>query len=139
MKGDADPITDEEWLLRLVWKDRVTQRVPILSPNAFEPRDNETDGISFFRLACLNEPEDALLPIHEAKRDSYAIAKISVSILKTLSLSVKPDPRADVAGHVVVPELNISDYKANKSKFATIKLRLAETAGANIVRHPPVP
>jgi hypothetical protein len=139
MKADADPITEDEWLLRLIWKDRVTQRVPVISPNAFEPRDNETGGISFYRLACLNDPADALLPIHETKRDSYAIVKVPVSLMTEFTLHVRSDPRQDVPGHVVVPELNSTDYKANKSKFATIKLRLAEMASANIVRYAPSP
>ncbi len=138
MKGESDPITDDEWLLRLVWKDRVTKRVPIISPNAFEPRENETTGISFYRMACLNDPLDALLPINESKRDSYAIVKVPISILSELKLHAKPDPRHDIPGHVVVAELNITDYSANKSKFATIKLKLAEVASANIVRYPPL-
>jgi hypothetical protein len=49
MKAETDPITEDEWLIRLVWEDRVTTRVPITSPNAFEPRKIETDGISFYR------------------------------------------------------------------------------------------
>jgi hypothetical protein len=27
MKAETDPITDDEWLIRLVWEDRVTTRV----------------------------------------------------------------------------------------------------------------
>ena len=53
MRPESDPSADDEWLIRLVWKDRVTNRVPVISPNAFEPRKDETDGISFYRRDCL--------------------------------------------------------------------------------------
>ena len=136
MKAETDPITDDEWLIRLVWGNRLTNRVPVISPNAFEPRDTETEGISFYRLACLNDPTDALIPIQELKRPRYAIVKIPVTVFRELNLSVQPDPSADVPGHVVVPEINITGYKADKARFTPIKLRLAEVASENIVRMP---
>jgi hypothetical protein len=136
MKAETDPITEDEWLIRLVWEDRVTSRVPIISPNAFEPRKTETDGISFYRRACLNDPADALLPFAADKRARYAIVQIPVSLLTTLGLSVRPAPIPDVPGHVVVPEINITDYLADKAPFTPIKLRLAEAASENIIRRP---
>jgi hypothetical protein len=136
MKAETDPIAEDEWLIRLVWEDRVTRRVPIISPNAFEPRKSETDGISLYRHACLNDPSDALLPFAADKRSRYTIVQIPVNLLATLGLSVRPAPIPTVAGHVVVPEINITDYMADKARFTPIKLRLAEAASANIVRMP---
>ena len=43
---------------------------------------------------------------------------------------------AAVPGHVVVPEINITSYLADKPRFTPIKLRLAEAASGNIVRRP---
>jgi len=51
----------------------VTNRAPIISPNAFEPRKAETDGISFYRRECLSDPADVLVPFAEDKRPRYAI------------------------------------------------------------------
>jgi hypothetical protein len=136
MKAETDLITQDEWLIRLVWEDRVTTRVPIISPNSFEPRKNETDGISFYRRACLNDPADALTPFAEDKRPRYAIVQIPVSILATLGLSVHSAPIAAIPGHVVVPEINITAYMADKARFTPIKLRLAEVASENIIRRP---
>lgn len=135
MKAETDPITDDEWLVRLVWGDRLTNRVPVISPNAFEPRATETEGISLYRLDCLNDPTDALMPIQESKQPRYAIVKIPVSLLISLGLSTQPQP-GQVPGHVVVPELNITDYNADKARFTPIKLRLAEAASENIIRRP---
>src|SRR3989442_552368 len=114
MKAESDPITEDEFLLRLVWEDRVTSKAPIISPNSFEPRPNETDGISFYRRDCLKDPADALVPIAPEKRDRYAIVQIPVSTLRSLNLTVEPRPRSDVPGHVVAPELNVTDYLVNK-------------------------
>jgi hypothetical protein len=136
MKAETAPITADEWLLRLVWEDRVTTRVPIISPNSFEPRKAEIEGISFYRAACLNDPTDALIPFAEDKRPRYAIVQIPVHLLTALGLSVRPAPTPTVPGHVVVPEINITDYSANKARFTPIKLRLAEVASENILRRP---
>jgi hypothetical protein len=140
MKAETDPITPDEWLIRLVWEDRFTNRVPVISPNSFEPRAGkhpDTGGISLFRKDCLNDPADALLAIPaEEKRPRYGIVQIPVSLLAELSLSVRPDPIGAVPGHVVVPELNIVDYTADKARFTPIKLRLAEVASENILRRP---
>lgn len=136
MKSETDPITDDEFLIRLVWGDRVTDRVPTISPNAFEPRKSELDGISFFRQSCLGDPIDALIPIAEEKRSRYAIVQIPVSLLTLLGLTVRPAPISAVTGHVVVPEINNDAYQADKDRFTPIKLRLAEAASANILRRP---
>lgn len=136
MKPETEPIAEDEWLIRLVWEDRVTDGVPIISPNTFEPRKNETEGISFYRRACLNDPVDALIPLAEEKRARYAIVQLPVSLFTTLGLNVRPDPIPDMPGHVVVPEINITEYRADKKRFIPIKLRLAEVASENIIRRP---
>jgi hypothetical protein len=136
MKPESAPISDDEWLIRLVWEDRVSKRIPIISPNAFEPRKNETDGISFFRRECLDDPGAALQVIAEEKRPRYALVLVPVPLLASLGLSIRPAPISQIPGHVVVPQLNIDDYLADKARFTPIKLRLAEVASENIIRWP---
>lgn len=53
---------------------------------------------------------------------------ISVACIKSLGLTVVSKPISEVAGHVVIPELNASAYQANKSRFTSVKLALAEEA-----------
>lgn len=143
MKPETDSITDDEWLLRRVRVERFrTDKTPIISPNAFEPRvkgrDIDHDGISLYREACVSAPADILATVAEDKRHEYGIVRVPVSLLKALNLSVQihQDPR--VLGHVVIPELNAAAYEADKAPFTPIKERLATVASedANIVRRP---
>jgi hypothetical protein len=143
MKSEADPITDDEWLLRRIHKDRFkTNRVPIISPSAFEPRvkgrDPDVDGISLYREACLASPDEILATVAEEKRHEYAIVRVPVSALQELELSVDLKPDERVKGHVIIPELNATDYAATKSVFTPTLLDLARLASQdeNIVRTP---
>lgn len=143
MKSEDDPITDDEFLLRRIWKDRFrTNNVPIISPNAFEPRfkgrDVDTDGISLYREACLQSPDAILATIPWERRAETGIVRIQVGFLKSLSLSVEKKPGEQVPGHVVIPELNARDYQSDKGRFTAIKYRMAIEASKeeNIVRQP---
>jgi hypothetical protein len=141
MKPETDPIAADEWLLRLVIRDRFTARVPTISQNTFEPRvkgrEPDTNGLSFFRRDCLNDPADALLAMPEEKRPHYGIVQVPVSMLAGLGLSVTNDPIPEVPGHVVIPELNSTDYATAPARFSTAKVRLAEVASENILLRPP--
>jgi len=143
MKAETDPITDDEWLLRRVRVEKFrTDKVLRISPNAFEPRikgrEPDIDGIRFYRAACLADPSEILATIAPERRHEYGIVRISVSLLKSLQLSVKSKPEGRIRGHVVVPELHSRDYESDKSRFTPIKEKLAAQASeeANIVRWP---
>jgi len=143
MKAEHDPITDDEWLLRRVHFQRFrTDRTPIISRSAFEPRiqgrDPDTDGISFYRAACLNDPEEILAMLEPQRREENGIVRLQVSFLKSLHLSVVSKPDARVKGHVVIPELNAQDYQVHKDRLLPVLLRMAEEASKNenIVRRP---
>src|SRR5262245_13181707 len=121
MKSEDDPITDDEWLLRHVRKERFrTDEVPLVSPTALEPRlkarNPDTDGISFFRAACLADPVEILAGVSADRRREYGIVKVSAGFLNTIHLTVKNKP-GEIKGHVVVPELNAIDYQRNKARF----------------------
>jgi hypothetical protein len=144
MKLECEPITDDEWLLRRVWHDRFcTSKVPIISRGAFEPRikgrDPDTTGISLYRSACLSTADEILELIPEDKRDATGIVRIRVGELKALGLSVRPEPSQQIAGHVIIPELNATDYQKNKPVLAAVGLRLAEIASKGILREPKPP
>lgn len=147
MKPENDPITDDEWLLRRVWRDRFrTEKIPIISPGAFEPRFKghhiDSDGISLYREACLDDPADTLAEVAGDKRNSTGIVRLSVLFLKSLGLTAANRPRPGIKGHVVIPELNSDDYKAAKGRFTPILKALADEASKdeNIVRRPvPLP
>jgi hypothetical protein len=141
MKPETDPIDDDEWLLRRVRVERFrTDDVPMISPNAFEPRvrgrDRDDDGISLFREACLSEPVQVLSTIEVGKRSQYGIVKVQVRNLREMSLSVQSKPDLGIPGHVVIRELNADEYQQDRARMTPIKLRLAELASQNIVVWP---
>jgi hypothetical protein len=140
VKPETDPITDDEWLIRLVHFDKFTGKVPPVSPNAFEPRVKgdhpDATGLSLFRKDCLADPEQVLAVVSADKRPLKGLVLIPVPLLAELGLTVRPDPIPDVPGHVVIPELNSAAYAADKARFTPTKVRLAEAAGQNILRRP---
>ena len=144
MKPEDDPITDDEWLLRRVRQELFpTPQYPVFSNEAFKPRykgyDPDTDGISFFREACVDAPQDVLADVPAEKRAYNGIVRVSVAFLKSLGLTIQNKPEPPIKGHVVIPQLNAGDYKADKARFhADPALALAKEASKdeNIVRHP---
>jgi hypothetical protein len=145
MKDEAEPITDDEWLLRRVHLDRFrTDKVPLVSPGAFEPRfkgrDPDTTGISLYRADGLADPSEALATVPADRGHEYAVVRIPMSLLKQLKLSARIEPDEPIKGPVVIPELNANDFKANKTLFTPKQLALAEEASKdeNIVRRPPI-
>src|SRR5262245_19477377 len=115
MKSEDEPITDDEWLLRRVWRDRFrTESIPIISPDAFAPRcagrDIVADGISLYRNACVALPYDILAEVTEGKREDTGIVCVSVAFSKSLKLTVVSRPQPPISGHVIIPELNAQAY-----------------------------
>lgn len=143
MKDEGDPITDDEWLLRRVWNKRFrTDKTPIVSPNAFEPRltgrDRDADGISLYRAECLDDPTDILATLDPARRPETAVVRVRVSSIRSWGFSVRSKPVPEIKGHVTIPELNAGDYEADKGRFTPIKERLATEASRdeNVLQHP---
>lgn len=73
------------------------------------------------------------------KREVTGLVLLPYARLLELGLSATPKPIDDVARHVVVPELNSSDYEREKAKFTAVKLALAEAASRTIHRRPTPP
>jgi hypothetical protein len=132
MKSEDEPITPDEFVIRLIWHEflRLGETVAVQAV-AFKPRDNESDGISVFRLACLSDPTDALQAISTDKRGKYALALLKVEDLKKLSLSVVPAKIDSVPGHAVIPELNCHAVKQNRAFWKSTQLDLAALASQN--------
>jgi hypothetical protein len=61
MKPESEPVADDEFVLRLVWHAFFRPGADLcVLPRAFHPRDDETTGISVYRVACLDRPADVL-------------------------------------------------------------------------------
>jgi hypothetical protein len=137
MKDQNAPVTPDEVVLRLVWWTHYKPGLAAcVREDAFEPKRHETDGISLFRAACLSGPSDALAAIAEEKRGLYAIAALPVADVFGLGLTVQPAPIEAVAGHAVVPELNILTFKAEKERWRKVMKLMAVIASRNVVHAP---
>ena len=141
-KRESDPISEDELLVRRVWGERFRSgKLPFVSPSAFEPRTTgdspDVDGISLYRLDCLESASDALRTILDDKKKQQT-GVVSVQILEVRSIrsmqltvaesyedELKPDR---IAGHVVIPELNSLEYSAKKSEMKQAMLDLATYA-----------
>lgn len=133
MKSENEPVTPDEFVVRLIWHQFLRPGEPVpVQPVAFKPRDDETEGISVFRLACLSDPKDTLAAMLPEKRDRYAIAVLPVAELLALGLSVKPARIESVPGHAVIPELNITAVKAGRLWWKELQLKLVALAAKNL-------
>lgn len=137
MKAENESVSDDEFVLRLVWGDYFKESLPLpIQPAAFEPKDSEPEGISVFRDSCLPSPADTLVVISPNKRNRYFLARLSVLDLRALGLTVRPDPIQAVPGHAVIPELNAVDCRTKKAFWRVVQKQLAELASRNIVYRP---
>jgi hypothetical protein len=139
MKGEDEPIEADELVVRCIWTFHYKPALaaPVVR-EAFEPRKDETDGISVYRLACLTSSEQALEAFAEDKRDRYAIAMLQVSEIEKLGLTVVPARIERVPGHAVIPELNITAFLQDRAKSRETQKELTAIANRNIVRGPKV-
>ncbi len=137
MNSEDEPIAKEEYILRLIWKDFFIDGVPPkISERAFRPRPDETDGISVFRESCLSDPNEILNVIAEAKREKYAIVRLPVYELLAMGLSVRSSKIESLAGHAVVPELNIVALHSDMKQTQKLQNALAEIAKNNVIQKP---
>jgi hypothetical protein len=133
MTDETSPVSPDEVVVRLIWVAFYTPDRPVpVSEGAFRPKPGETDGISVFRTACLNDPRDVLAVISPDKRDKYALALVPVSELMALGLTVCPAKIDAVPGHAVVPELNVTGIPAGAAGRALLR-QLAVIASKNLI------
>ncbi|MCU0721843.1 MAG: hypothetical protein MUC83_19185 [Pirellula sp.] len=145
-KRESDPISEDELLVRRVWVKRFrSDKVPFVSPSAFEPRTEgdspDIDGISLYRLDCLENASDALGTIlDEQKRQQNGVVSIQVlevrsirSMRLTVAESYEDELKPNrIPGHVVIPELNSLEYAAKKTVMKQAMLELATYASAPV-------
>ena len=137
MKSEADPITDDEYVLRLIWHEYLTPGPPLkISDSAFTPKKHEPGGVSLYRASCLTDAVETLLVIAAEKRSRYGIASLLVADLRHLGLTLVPHKNAVVAGHVMLNELTRAAWEADKARWLPVLSSLAKLARAKIVLWP---
>jgi len=127
-KAETDPITDDEFLLRRIRRERLRpDQTPIISFKAFEPRtkgrEPDVDGISMFRLACLANPGAIV-----GDATDNGVVQIPASELRRLGLTINSSPVPSIPGHVVIRELNAAEWLNSKNRLKMIAEELAVVA-----------
>lgn len=126
---ETDECSNTEYLLRIIPADFYkSELTPPIQRPAFSPSPQDNDGLSFFREDFVSP--QALARWYRNKKGGV-IARIRVSEVQELQLSVIVNPRADSpAGHVLVPEINTLD-KSRRVK--TLQIDLAKKCSGQIV------
>jgi hypothetical protein len=118
---ERDPVDDGEFIYRRIHRVFLDPKTQILVQfPAFRPNQNDTTGISVFRAHFLR-PVDTLVHIDPAKARDYCVARLAVGDLRSLGLTVIPNPLAGgPPGHALIPELSLATYQAHKKQFKMV-------------------
>jgi hypothetical protein len=113
-----EPVADDELLYRRIpvsmgWYDDSG-----VSPEAFDPRRNETTGISLFRAKYKSLS-------HAGKGKSkrgYYVAVLRARDIRSIGIDVVPRPLPDDSGHAELPELTCENRLSPKAQERKIRL-----------------
>ncbi len=135
MNHESQGLADEEFVLRRIHKNHVDPGPPVIVGfTAFRPTPEDTAGLSVYREKMV---APAIVAAGGRKPGEYYIARLQVSSLRQLGLTVIPDEQAaGPAGHALIPELSLGACRQEKAKLREIQVRLAELASQNIVHIP---
>ncbi len=135
MTQESDPITAQEFVLRRIHKNQVILTSPTpIQRNAFEPKPRDDTGISVYREAIVSA---AAVAAAGAKAGEYYVARLAITDLIRLGLTLIPDPQpGELPGHCVIPELTWQSFQQNKQSSKEVQRNLAQLASQNIVHHP---
>jgi hypothetical protein len=120
MSDGTEPIADDELLYR---------RIPVsmpwydghgVSPEAFDPRKDETTGISVYRAKYTSLQEAA----RGRSKQGYYVAVMLAGDLARHGIQVVPRPEQDNPGHAELPDLTC--YKRLTREAEERKLRLSQ-------------
>ena len=122
MLGDdgTEPVADDELLYRRIPVSTKWYTESGLSPEAFDPRRDETTGISFYRSKY-----KSLQQVAKGKSSSgYYVAVLRAGDLRKQGIEVVPQPASDDPGHSELPQLTC--HNRLTSEALELKLRLTE-------------
>lgn len=104
-----------------------------ITPQAFRPNKNDTDGISLYRELFTSAEELAAT----GKNGDCYVARIAVADLIELGLAVVPSVvRNGLLGHVLIPEMNSQLKGDARLRCKDLQVELARLAGRDIVYRP---
>jgi hypothetical protein len=132
------PIGADEWVLRRVHKSRCQDGdPPVVLRGGFCPSPEDTTGLSVYR-----EVETSAEAVRAAGRkpDEYYVVRVRVKDLQALGFSLQEEEDPDgPPGHLIIPELSLAAYEANKKALKPRQAELARRASENLVVRPGQP
>lgn len=128
MPDGTEPVDREEMIYRRVL-DRSNYfnaaRSRPLSPKAFKPMQQDTDGISVTRAKYVQNDPAAGAALGDAGK-SYYVIELRAGDLADASLPVSPSPLPpDDLGHAVIPaikSINVDEARLTELMFAAAQL-----------------
>ena len=122
MPGDdeADPVADEELLYRRIPASKGWYTEGAMSPEAFDPRKDETTGVSLYR-AKFNSPQQVA---RGRSKGGYYLAVLRARDLRIHGIEVVPRPAPGAPGHAELSGLTC--HNRSTPEALERKLRLAE-------------
>jgi hypothetical protein len=115
MSQEQAPAGGERFLLRRIHKSRCTKTEPVEALRAgFCPTDEDTDGLSVF----FEDQTSAAEVLAAARKPAECfVFRVPLRAVLGLNLTVVPDelPKGP-RGHALIPELNVSAYRAEKER-----------------------
>ena len=135
MDTEHDPVARAEFVLRRIHPNHIDAQLnPAVQRVAFQPSPKDTDGLSVYRELFVTPQRVAMAGRQGVQ---YHIARLGVSDLLRIGVSVKPSPRTDeLPGHAIIPELTVQNAKHPQSK--ELQRELAVLASRTIVYPPAV-
>lgn len=128
----TEPVGDDELLFRRVPVSKRWFDANGLSPEAFDPREDEATGISVFREKYTTIEKAAA---GKSKR-GYFIAVFRASDLRKCGIEVVPRPGLDDPGHAELPDLTCSNRLASEALERKLRLsKLYLQSKARLSRH----
>jgi hypothetical protein len=106
-----EPIGDDEILYRRIPVSKGWYDSNGLSPVAFDPRPDETTGISVFR-AKYKSLEDAAKGL---SKKGYYVAVYRAGDLRSHDIQVVPRPLTDDPGHAELPDLTCNNRETDNA------------------------
>ena len=121
MPDGTEPITDDELLYRRIPVSKRWYDAQGLSPEAFDPLETDTTGISVSRAKYKSLEEAA----KGLSKHGYYVAVFRAGDLRQGGIQVVPRPRPDDPGHAELPDLTYDRRRTPEAEER--KLRLTES------------
>ncbi len=139
MAEPLDAIDPEEIVLRRVHLQYYKPNAPVrIDRGAFKPTPSDVDGISLYRASRVSAQQ---VQGERGKPENYAVVRLSARAVLALGVRLSPAERPDdpLPGHMVIPELNCTEYLRDKTHLKELTRKLAEIANGEDVLPPATP